>query len=62
MKQNRLSSPVLRVGLASLLIYALKEFTGYELANEMAEMFFKVLFIIIIAIAEINNPTDKERW
>jgi hypothetical protein len=61
MEQSRWKSPVLKGGLAMLLVYAVKEFTGYELPNEQAENFFTVLFIVIMAIAEINNPKDKNK-
>lgn len=59
--QSRFKSPVLKTGLSALLIFALKEFSGYELPNEIAENFFNVIFIIIVAIAEINNPKDKNK-
>jgi hypothetical protein len=61
MNQSRWSSPVLRSGLAMLLIFAIKEFTGYELPTDKAETFFTVVFIIIVAIAEVNNPKDKKK-
>ena len=58
--QSRWDSPVLKAGLVSLLVFALKEFAGYELENSVAENFVKVLFFIIIAFAEINNPKDSK--
>lgn len=62
MEQTRFKSPVLKTGLVALFIFALKEFTGYELESELAETFIKVVFIIVTAFAEINNPKDSENF
>jgi hypothetical protein len=60
MSQSRWNSPVLKTGLATLLVFAIKEITGYELPTTSAEIFFYVLFVIINAVAQINNPKDKK--
>lgn len=62
MTQSRWKSPILRSGLSLLLVFAVKELTGYEIPNDQAETFFTILFVVIMAVAQANNPKDKKKF
>jgi len=58
--QNRLRSPILWVGVASLLTIVLKEWFGYEIPafDAIVESVLGVLALIGI----VNNPVNKNGW
>jgi len=58
--QNRLRSPILWIGVASLLTLVLKEWFGYEIPA-FDSILDSVLGVLAL-IGVVNNPTNKVGW
>ena len=58
--QNRLRSPILWVGVASLLALILKEWFGYEIPA--LDSIVNSVLAVLAMIGVINDPTNKTGW
>ena len=58
--QNRLRSPILWVGVASLLALVLKEWFGYEIPA--FDAIVDSVLAVLAMIGVINDPTNKTGW
>lgn len=60
--QNRWNSPVLRVAIGALILFAGKQFFKVELPQELLDKIADVILLIISAVGVANNPNDAENF
>ncbi len=59
--QEKLQSPILRLGLSAFLLYLVKKYLNYDLGESFAYELVDVVIGIIIIIAMYNNPNDRNK-
>lgn len=57
--QNRLKSWPLWLAVGALVVFAVKQFGGLDISQEMND-FLNVLCPVLVGFGIINNPTDKK--
>jgi uncharacterized membrane protein len=56
--QNRLKSWCLWTSIAALVVFCVKEFTGFDISETMNE-FLNVVLPVLVGFGIINNPCSK---
>lgn len=61
-EQKRMESQVMLRGILTLIFFFIKDFTGYELPNNIADILLEVLMGAYIAWAVRNSPRIKGEY
>jgi len=58
---ERFKSWALWLAIAALVVFLVKTFVGWDIANWMDD-FLNVLLPVLVAFGVVNNPTDRQHF